>query len=154
MPAKKAVNQEAVSHPPAMMTKDALVFSLCEQRRLPVLVTDLIVSYLDGLDLFVISTLSRNVNKSANALIYHNLVINLDVVEHSDFGKKAMLLLRTLLTSKTASSAVRSISLSRKPLLQWRRDAPRTDLTTEDSFKRHALPESLIDMSAFTPKDA
>lgn len=90
-----------------------LVYSLCEQRKLPVLVTDLIARDLDVQDLLTICILSPTLNREANSIIYKDIVLDFSE-EHS--RQRATLLLRTLLTAPTAASNVRSLSLIGDPL--------------------------------------
>ena len=98
----------------------SITFKLCQQRDIPVLITDLIAGYLDDKDLLKINTVSREFNLKANASIYRDLVIELDGSERA--VKKITLLFRTLLANKAAASAVRSISLAGYPLAQWREE--------------------------------
>jgi hypothetical protein len=101
--------------------KDAfrgLVWALCARRDVPLLVTDMIADHLVRRDLFKINTLSRSLNEMANAIIYRDVFINLDGNEWSI--RTASLLFRTLLTSRTAAQAVRTLSLAGDPLQDWR----------------------------------
>lgn len=95
-----------------------LVYRLCEGREVPLLATDIIAGYLVHRDLFNINVLSRSLNAQANAIIYREIVVNLDGTERS--VKKASLLFRTLLTSETAARAVHTLSLAGDPLQSWR----------------------------------
>lgn len=95
-----------------------LVYKLCEGREVPLLVTDMIAELFVHRDLFNINTLSRTLNAQANAIIYRDVVVNLDGSEKS--VKRASLLFRTLLTSKTAARAVNTLSLAGDPLREWR----------------------------------
>jgi hypothetical protein len=95
-----------------------LVYKLCEGREVPLLVTDLIAELLVHRDLFIINTLSRTLNTQANAIIYRDVVVDLDGSEKS--VKRASLLFRTLLISKTAARAVNTLSLAGDPLQDWR----------------------------------
>jgi hypothetical protein len=96
----------------------SLVWALCAQRDVPLLVTDMIADHLVRRDLFKINTLSRSLNELANATIYRDIVVNLDGNEQSI--TTASLLFRTLLTSRTAAQAVRTLSLTGDPLQDWR----------------------------------
>lgn len=93
----------------------SLAYKLCEQHRLPVLVTDLITSYLNEQDLLTIGILSRDLNVHASTTLYRHVAIHLDGSEKSII--KASLLFRTLLTNDTAADAVASVSLAGEPLL-------------------------------------
>jgi len=95
-----------------------LVYKLCEGREVPLLVTDMIAELLVHRDLFHINTLSRTLNAQANAIIYRDVVVDLDGTNRS--VEKASLLFRTLLTSKTAARAVNRLSLAGDPLQDWR----------------------------------
>lgn len=81
-----------------------LVHSLCEQRKVPSVVADLIAGYLDKRDLFTISILSRKLNDQANSVIYYDVV--LDFTKAIRSGRKAILLFRTLLASKIAANEI------------------------------------------------
>jgi hypothetical protein len=85
-----------------------LVYNLCSTREVPLLVTDIIAGYLVRRDLFNINTLSRDLHAQANAVIYREVVMDLDGSEKS--VKTASLLFRTLLISETAAQAVRTLS--------------------------------------------
>lgn len=128
-----------------------LVHALCEERNLPILVTDLIAAYLDARDLFTISGLSRELNNQANPIIYHDIV--LDLSEAARSGQRASLLFRTLLTSRTAAKDIRNLSLTGDPLFQWRPDILRTGESIEAPFRGQTPPETLIDLSTFTPTE-
>lgn len=97
-----------------------LVFSLCQQRKVPVLVTDWIARYLDERDLLSISTLSRSLNEQANSVIYRNIVLDNSEVERC--GRKATLLLRTLVVNSKAAQSIRQLVLSGNSLYAWRRE--------------------------------
>jgi hypothetical protein len=107
-----------------------LVYKLCEGREVPLLVTDMIAELLVHRDLFNINTLSRTLNAQANAIIYRDVVVDLDGTKRS--VEKASLLFRTLLTSKTAARAVNSLSLAGDPLQNWR-----TSLGSVDKVGTH-----------------
>jgi hypothetical protein len=100
-----------------------LVYKLCEGREVPLLVTDIIAGYLVHRDLFNINTLSRSLNAQANAIIYREVIVDLDGTDRS--VKKAILLFRTLLTSETAARAVHTLSLAGDPLESWRTELQR-----------------------------
>ena len=125
-----------------------LVYSLCDQRNVPVLVTNLIAGYLDEQDLLIISTLSRKLNVQAISVIYREIVIDLSYTACS--RRKAVLLLRTLLTNRTAASHVRSLVLTGDPLSQWRKQTPLVDDSIEHTFRGKVPPEIPFDLSAFT----
>lgn len=133
----------------------SLAFKLCEPRDIPVLVTDLIAGYLDERDLLKIKILSRNFNLEANASIYRNIVIDLDGSKRAI--AKASLLFRTLLTSSTAASAVRSLSLTGEPLQDWRKEVRRIAIVTEESvegpLRGRPPPDMHADMTDFTAKE-
>ena len=124
-----------------------LVYKLCEQRDVPVLVTDLIAEHLDQKDLLRINILSRHFNAQANAAIYRNIVVNLDGSKRS--VQKAALLFRTLLTSRTAASAVQSLSLAGNPLLSWRtKSSPLSN--AEIDIRGKIPPDIHADLNDFT----
>lgn len=124
-----------------------LAYSLCEQREMPVVVTDLIANYLDEQDLSLISILSRNLNDQANLIIYYHIA--LDFTDAIQSGRTAALLLRTLLTSRTAANNVRSLSLTGDPLIQWREEAAHGDEAAEIPLRGMSPPEIFIDLSTF-----
>ncbi len=127
-----------------------LVHSLCENLDIPILVTDLIAAYLDKRDLFTISTLSHKLNAQAQPTLYQD--ITLDLSEDAPSAQRAILLLRTLLTSSAAANYVRSLSLVGDPLFQWRCESVQPGGSIEESFAAHP-PELLFDLSCFTPTD-
>jgi hypothetical protein len=130
-----------------------LVYKLCEEREVPLLVTDMIAELLVHRDLFNINTLSRTLNAQANAIIYRDIVVNLDGSEKS--FKKASLLFRTLLTSKTAARAVNSLSLGGDPLQAWR--ARIWDEVKHESIERplrgRTPPAMHVDLASFTMEE-
>ena len=128
-----------------------LVYSLCERRRLPVLVTDLITRHLDERDLLTISILSPTLNKHANSIIYNNIV--LDLSEENSW-RRVTLLLRTLLTTPVAASNARSLSLIGHPLLRWRRETAWKDERAEAPVRGLTPPEILLHLkTTFTPEE-
>jgi hypothetical protein len=104
-------------------------------------------------DLFNINTLSRTLNAQANAIIYRDIVVDLDGSEKS--VKKASLLFRTLLTSKTAARAVNSLSLGGDPLQAWR--ARIWDEVKHESIERplrgRTPPAMHVDLASFTMEE-
>ena len=54
-----------------------LIYSLCEQREVPVLVTDLVARYLDEQDLQKINILSPTLNEQASSIIYKDVILDL-----------------------------------------------------------------------------
>ena len=96
----------------------SLAWALCARRDVPLLVTDMIADYFVHRDLFKINTLSRSLNEQANAVLYRDVVMDIDGNEQSI--TTASLLFRTLLTSETAAQAVRTLSLAGDPLHDWR----------------------------------
>lgn len=128
----------------------SLVYELCEPRKVPLLVTDMIADHLDHRDLFNINTLSRSLNAHANAYIYRDVVFNLDGSEQSI--EKASLLLRTLLTSDTAAQAVRTVFLVGVPLEAWRlENAPLSDNESIEEPLRGKTPPAIhADLTQFT----
>lgn len=101
-----------------------LAYNLCEERNLPVLVTDLIASYLDKRDAVIISRLSRRLNRDAIRVIYNDIVLEPDTLPFGPTlnvsASRAALLLRTLLTNSSAAASVEKISLAGEPLHEWR----------------------------------
>ena len=95
------------------------VYNLCEQRNFPVLVSDLIAQDLNEQDLLTISTLSPKRNKEANSIIYRDVVLDFN---KEQYGRTAMGLLRTLLTTPTAASNIRGLSLIGDPLYSWSKE--------------------------------
>lgn len=95
-----------------------LAYKLCEGRKVPLLATDIIAGFLVHRDLFKINVLSRSLNEQANAIIYRDVVVDLD--GSAQAVTKASLLCRTLLTCENAARAVRSLSLAGDPLQDWR----------------------------------
>jgi len=126
-----------------------LVYKLCEGREVPLLVTDIIAGLLVHRDLFTINTLSRTLNAQANAIIYRDVVVNLDGTDHA--VTRASLLFRTLLTNDTAAQAVHSLSLAGDPLREWRHERL---LSSGESIKEAMrgiiLPATHADLTAFT----
>ena len=127
-----------------------LVYKLCEGRKVPLLVTDIIAGCLVRRDLFNINTLSRSLNMQANAIIYRDVIFSLDGSEWS--VKKASLLYRTLLTSKTAARAVHTLSLVGDPLQTWRVEVIRAAQSEgyEDQLRGRIPPTILTDLTDFT----
>lgn len=130
-----------------------LVYKLCEGREVPLLVTNMIAELLVHRDLFNINTLSRTLNAQANAIIYRDVVIDLDGSERS--VKRVSLLFRTLLISKTASRAVNTLSLAGDPLQDWRSrilDVARHE-GIETPLQGRAPPGIRADFSNFTTEE-
>ncbi|KAF2718574.1 hypothetical protein K431DRAFT_130320 [Polychaeton citri CBS 116435] len=128
-----------------------LVYNLCQERKVPWVATDFIAGYLVERDIFTISTLSHNLHDQASPIIYHDVVLELG--EAASFRKRAVLLLRTLLTSRTAASDIRSLSITGDPLSRWRKEVPWTEESMEACFRKRPLPEILFDLSPFTPRE-
>ena len=128
----------------------SLVYKLCEQRELPVLVTDHVAEYLDKRDLLRISIISRDLNVHANASIYRDIVIDLNGSERSI--RSASLLLRTLLANDTAAHAVRALSLIGEPLVGWRNEFSRGE-SAERPLRDNNPPEILGDITNFTRQE-
>lgn len=130
-----------------------LVYKLCERREVPLLVTDMIAELLEHRDLFNINTLTRTLNAQANAIIYRDVVVYLDGTKQS--VKKASLLFRTLLISKTAARAVNSLSLAGDPLQDWRTSLvfKYRDESIEKSFEGRNLPALHADLTDFTKEE-
>ena len=130
-----------------------LVYKLCEGRQVPLLVTDAVAELLTYRDLFNINALSRALHAQANAIIYRDVVVDLDGSEESI--KKASLLFRTLLTSKTAARAVNSLSLAGDPLQDWRariwREAK--DESIERPLRGRTPPAMRVDLANFTKEE-
>ena len=133
----------------------SLIFRLCEPRDIPVLVTDRIADHLDERDLLKINLLSREFNWEANAIIYRDIVIDLDGSQRAI--AKSSLLLRTLLTSSTAASAVRSLSLTGEPLEDLReevwQEAIRTNESVEGPLRGRPPPDMQVDVTGFTARE-
>ena len=128
-----------------------IVYSLCEQRRLPVLVTDLIAHYLDQNDLLKIGTFSSTLNEQANSILYKDLVLDLSE-EHA--RPRLALVLRTLLTTRTAASNVRSLSLIGHPLSKWRKDTAGHGESVETPIRGLTPPVILLDLeTTFTSRE-
>lgn len=130
-----------------------LVYKLCEGREVPLLVTDMIAELLVRRDLFVINTLSRVLNAQANAIIYREVVVNLDNSEKS--VKHFSLVFRTLLTSKTAARAVNTLSLAGDPLQDWRarlQDEARGE-SIERPLRGRSPPAVHADLTTFTREE-
>jgi len=128
----------------------SLAYNLCEKRELPLLVTDLIAEYLVYRDLFNISILSRSLSAEANAIIYRDIVVDLDGSERC--VRKASLLFRTLLTSEAAAQAVRTLSLAGDPLQDWRNRTSRIqDGESVEGPLRGVIPPGMYtDLTGFT----
>lgn len=131
----------------------SLAYELCERREVPLLVTDMIAEYLVHRDLFNISILSRSLNAQANAIIYRNVVVDLDGSDQSN--KEASLLFRTLLTSETAAQAVRTLCLIGDPLQDWRNRFSRIEdgESIEDPLRGRAPPGMHADLTDFTQEE-
>jgi hypothetical protein len=125
-----------------------LVYKLCEGREVPLLVTDIIAGYLTRRDLFNINILSRDLNEQANAIIYREVVVDLDGSEKS--VRNASLLFRTLLTSETAAQAVRTLSLAGDPLQSWRKSVSGYDEIIEEPLRGKIPPGIHADLVDFT----
>jgi hypothetical protein len=130
-----------------------LVYKLCEGREVPLLVTDMIAELLVHRDLFNINTLSRTLNAQANAIIYRDVVVDLDGTKRS--VEKASLLFRTLLTSKTAARAVNSLSLAGDPLQNWRTSLGSVDRgeSIENPLQGRNPPAMHADLTDFTREE-
>ncbi|KAF2756148.1 hypothetical protein EJ05DRAFT_487947 [Pseudovirgaria hyperparasitica] len=130
-----------------------LVHKLCEQRGLPLLVTDLIAGCLDYRDLLKINILSRALNVHANEIIYRDIAIDLYGAERSD--ERAALLLRSLLTRGTAANAVRTLSLAGDPLLHWRNTLSPVGghESVEAPLRGKTPPDILANLSDFTQEE-
>jgi hypothetical protein len=126
-----------------------LVYKLCEGREVPLLVTDIISGYLAHQDLFTINTLSRSLHAQTNAIIYRKIAIDLDGSKQS--VRKASLLFRTLLTSETAAGAVRTLSLTGKPLEEWRKELrwKANGASVEGPLRGRTPPAILADLTGF-----
>jgi hypothetical protein len=125
-----------------------LVYNLCSRREVPLLVTDIIGGYLVRRDLFNINTLSRDLHTQANAIIYREVVVDLDGSEKS--VKTASLLFRTLLISETAAQAVRTLSLAGDHLQSWRMSLRRDDESIERPLRGLTPPGIHADLADFT----
>jgi hypothetical protein len=97
---------------------NVLVHSLCRPRGLPLLVTNIIASYLDKSVIYTLSKVSKKLNKYAIPLSYYD--IKLDFSRYADYRRKTALLLRTLLTNTPAAKCVRTLVLSSDLLLLWK----------------------------------
>ena len=130
-----------------------VVHTLCEQRELPVLVTDLIANYLDHLDLFKMSTISRRLHALAKTGIYRHITVDLD--GSSESTRKASLLFRTLLTSQPAMQAIRTLSLAGEPLQDWRRSCSifQNNGSAEDRLRYRLPPELIADLATFSQRE-
>lgn len=130
-----------------------LVYKLCEGREVPLLVTDMIAGYLGHRDFFNINTLSRNLNAQANAIIYENVVVDLDGSAQSI--TKASLLLRTLLTSQTAIQAIHTLALAGDPLQGWReKTAPLSERDgVEPMLRGKIVPGTHVDLTDFSQRE-
>lgn len=130
-----------------------LVYKLCEGRQVPLLVTDAVAELLAHRDLFNINALSRALHAQANAIIYRDVVVDLDGSEESI--KKASLLFRTLLTSKTAARAVNSLSLAGDPLQDWRARIRHeaSDENIERPLRGRTPPTMRVDLAIFTKEE-
>jgi hypothetical protein len=125
-----------------------LVYKLCEGRKVPLLVTDIIAGYLTRRDLFNINVLSRDLNEQVKAIIYREVVIDLDGSEKS--VRKASLLFRTLLTSEMAAQAVRTLSLAGDPLQSWRKSVSGYNESIEEPLRGKTPPGIHADLADFT----
>ena len=92
-------------------TKFAVVYDLCQYRALPILVTDMISEYLDDEIVFTISTLSRALNASANAIIYRDIICHPADAPAFE-GQKAVQLLRSLLSNPTLANHIKSLTVT------------------------------------------
>jgi hypothetical protein len=130
-----------------------LVYKLCERREVPLLVTDIISGYLVHRDLFNINAVSRSLHAQTNAIIYQDVVCDLDGSERS--VRRASLLFRTLLTSETAARAVQTLSLAGDPLQKWRGELIRAANTegTEIHLRGKVPPAIPADLTGFTQKE-
>jgi hypothetical protein len=126
----------------------SLVYKLCGGRGVPLLVTDIIAGYLTRRDLFNINILSRDLNEQANAIIYREVIVDLDGSEKS--VRNASLLFRTLLTSETAAQAVRTLSLAGDPLQSWRKSVSGYDESIEEPLRGRTPPGIHADLADFT----
>ena len=130
-----------------------LVYKLCEGREVPLLVTDIISGYLDHRDFFNITALSRGLNAQANAIIYRNVIVDLDGSKQS--VRKASLLFRTLLTSETAAGAVRTLSLTGNPLEEWRKELrwKANGESVEGPLRGRMPPAILANLTGFSQRE-
>jgi hypothetical protein len=128
-----------------------LVYKLCEGREVPLLVTDILAGYLTRRDPFNINILSRDLNEQANAIIYREVIVDLDGSERS--VRNACLLFRTLLTSETAAQAVRTLSLAGDPLQSWRELLRGYDESIEAPLRGKTPPGIYADLANLTPAE-
>ena len=130
----------------------SLAWALCARRDVPLLVTDMIADYFVHRDLFKINTLSRSLNEQANAILYRDVVMDIDGNQQSIIT--ASLLFRTLLTSETAARAVRTLSLAGDPLHDWRHNiVTREDEGVEHPLEGHTPPAMHADLTEFTEEE-
>lgn len=131
-----------------------LVYKLCKGREVPLLVTDIIAGCLVHRDLIKINILSRSLSEQVNAIIYRDLVVDLDGSEQCI--KTASLLFRTLLTSKSAARAVRTLFLAGDPLQDWRYKiflANKDSESNEGPLRGRTPPGMNADLSNFTQRE-
>ncbi|OQO09625.1 hypothetical protein B0A48_05027 [Cryoendolithus antarcticus] len=129
--ASSVVEDEAVKRRAAQSHLAVSVHSLGKERQLPLLVTDLIASYLDESGTSILSNLSvvsKALNQFTTTVIYRDIEL--------DFSKdacKAALLLRTLRTNQMARGAVRSLTLTnRRPTYWIRQDVADLDVHCDE----------------------
>lgn len=127
-----------------------LVHMLCQQREVPLLVTDLVADYLDYQDLFKFITISRGLMALAYPSIYRNITVDLD--GSYERTRKATSLFRTLLTSESAMQAVRIISLAGEPLRIWRHNSEDND-SAESPIRHLCPPEIMADLTTFSQQE-
>jgi hypothetical protein len=128
-----------------------LVYSLCEQRKLPVLVTDSIAALLDERDVVTISALSRVSHQHALPMMYNELI--LDLTEKLN-AQRTTLLFRTLITKPAVGSHVRKLSLIGDPLRQWRKEKTAHDYEHAEGPSFGLIPpDILLDLKDFSVKE-
>lgn len=120
---------------------NVLVHNLCRPRGLPLLVTDIIASYLDKSVIHTLSKVSKKLNEYAILLGYHD--IKLDFGRYADCGRKTALRLRTLLTNTPAAKCVRTLVLSGDLLLSWK----------QGTTQANNPAETVMELPAFTPRE-
>lgn len=130
-----------------------LIHMLCEQREVPLLVTDLIAGYLEFHDLFKFTTISRGLKTLAYASIYRHITAELNGSDQCT--RKTTLLSRTIFTSESAMQAVRVISLAGEPLQIWRRTFSTLEGndSAEGPIRDRRPPEIVTDVATFCRRE-
>lgn len=115
---------------------NVLVYNLCRPRGLPLVVTDIIASYLDKSVIHTLSKVSKKLNKYTIPLGYYDIKL-------ADCERKTALLLRTLLTNTQAAECVRTLVLSGDLLPSWK----------QGTTQANNPADTVVELPAFTPRE-